>query len=612
MNRRTHTGGGRAPLLILVLLGILTGITVFLKPFNPSLEKLKSPRIAESAKYHMNYQIVVSNTGSGGTVRGDLVFPFPASRFPYQRVEALTVDPPPRSVQRDERGNVVALLPLEIKEKEQKVVRLSFDVTLFHVSHELSSLPEDCGKVRPSPYLSAEGPFESGNIGIHKIVDEMATHEPNELYRAVRLYDMLINDFAFDEKLEPRPIDVLLREKKLQCCDANILFVSLCRATGIPAQFICGIYVSSRYLLFPQTHSWVQLYFPRTGWVPADPTLGRFDSRSRYLCLGGQRQFYIEMWRGYTDLAYFQPAEGNSPRPVIQLGMDIYPDNSYEGSEGPRTGLHQLMLKDSAPATVNETYSPGAFKFYDEGFSLEQQNNLKKAYELYERAVHESPKFIRAQKKLIALAYAMKRGDILKKNYDEMAARAPDDTILRYCRGLCLLYEAWYTEAEREFRYCERDGFTSAELYASLGYLYQKTKQITRAEESYALGLKAAGDHFAIYLNLLSMFQDAEDWPMMNYWAGEGLKEFPENHIFQGQMGYGLIRLGEPQKALIMVKKASEKDPGMGWYHALMGWAYRDLEEREQAKRELREALKMNRGIGNRKYYEDMLKELEQ
>jgi tetratricopeptide (TPR) repeat protein len=613
MNTRPYRRQGRTPHLIVALLGILVAMILLLRPLESSRDNPRSPHTAERSKYHMNYEILVSNPEDGRSVKGDLIFPLPASRYPFQLIESLVVIPPPESVKGDDQGNLIARLPLEIGSHQRKIVRLSFDVTLFHVSYELSScspghkMPSDL-----SSFLISEGPFDADNSGIREIIGNMAAREPDRFYRAMKLYDLLESEFVYDEQLPPRAIDVLLKEKKLQCSDANILFVSLCRAAGIPARFMAGVYVSTRYLLFPQTHSWVQLYFPGTGWVPADPTLGRFDSRSRYLCFGDQRQFYIEMWRGYTEMAYFRPAAGGSPKPDIHLGMDIYLESSQSAPKKTETEPRRPMVPDLPEASAKEEYTPSAFRTFEKAFTLEQQNDLEGAYCLYQKAAEESPHFVRAEKRLTALAYALKKGEEQQSRCREMAAKSPADPILRYYRALCLLYEGWYSEAETEFRESEKEGFISAELFASQGYLYQRTKQVLRAEACYARGLRAPGDHFTIYLNLLSMYQDAENWKRMVFWAKEGLKEFPENHIFQGQMGYGLIRLGEPGNALRILKVASEKDPTMGWYHALMGWAYRDMGDREQAKRELREGLRMNRGIGNQKFFQEMLREVEQ
>ena len=111
------------------------------------------------------------------------------------------------------------------------------------------------------------------------------------------------NCFDFVVKtLKKRPYDDkdygavwALRQKRGDCTEFADLFVTLCRAHGIPARYCEG------YLLEPVAdtpkHDWAEVYTDKYGWVPFDPFfayLGRsttFDKfRPVYLQLDVQRR----------------------------------------------------------------------------------------------------------------------------------------------------------------------------------------------------------------------------------------------------------------------------------------------------------------------------------
>lgn len=86
-----------------------------------------------------------------------------------------------------------------------------------------------------------------------------------------------------------------LQRKQGDCTEFADLFVTLCRAKGIPARFVEG------YLLEPVAdtpkHDWAEVYLEQYGWVPFDPTFAKLhkattfsEMRPIYLLLDVQRQ----------------------------------------------------------------------------------------------------------------------------------------------------------------------------------------------------------------------------------------------------------------------------------------------------------------------------------
>ena len=83
-----------------------------------------------------------------------------------------------------------------------------------------------------------------------------------------------------------------------------VLFISLCRISGIPARWQSGLYAQPGDV---GSHDWAEFYSPRLGWLPVDCSFGggalRADNEERW-------QFYfgnLDPWRMVANRMYFMP-----------------------------------------------------------------------------------------------------------------------------------------------------------------------------------------------------------------------------------------------------------------------------------------------------------------
>jgi tetratricopeptide (TPR) repeat protein len=541
-----------------------------------------------------------------------IIVPLPTGIYPFQRIDNLAVYPRPLRIVTLRDGNRGAVFPLKSPACGGPDISVSFDATLFHVVFpvDLSSgrmyTPGPADYTGRLPWASEERSADS----ISRLAGRIAAGEKTSYYRAVRIYEYVQSHFAFRERPEPRSLGECLSDRELQCCDATLMFVSLCRSAGIPARFFSGLFISKDRFYYPQTHSWAQVFTDETGWIPVDVTLGRFDDRSRYLCLAEQRASYIRLWEGETRFVLPEDScDSSRPCPVL-LSMEVYPLSDESRLEGFDVAPVERMERRTIRSPVREARSARAGRLYEEALGLAGKADAGQAAALLEDAVKDSPTFSDAHRELIRLSFEGGRGEEITARYDRLMQQEPSP-LSRYYTGLCRLHSGKYGDALKLFSECGQEGYASSGLYTSLGFLYLRTKQLREAERAFRRALGAEGDHFTAYCNLIVMFQDAEEWGTMLYWALEGMKEFPQCSIFRGQAGYGLIRLGRASEALGHIRKAQQMEPSVGWYHGLAGWAQRDLGQRESARRELDEALRLKSGISNLDYYMRMRSELE-
>ena len=94
----------------------------------------------------------------------------------------------------------------------------------------------------------------------------------------------------------------------------SLLFVALCRVSGIPARFQSG------FMMHPggwKQHGWAEIYLEDIGWIPVDQSLGIFplarSEEEKYFFCGG-----VDSWRMLVNQDY---------------GMPLFPAKHYPRSE---------------------------------------------------------------------------------------------------------------------------------------------------------------------------------------------------------------------------------------------------------------------------------------
>lgn len=126
-----------------------------------------------------------------------------------------------------------------------------------------------------------------------------------------------------------------IRQGKGDCTEFADLFVTLCRAKGIPARVCEGLLLEP----VPDTakHDWAEVYFSKYGWVPFDPFyafLGKkttfFDLRPIYLHLEIERQNPVLNNHRFWGFRY----EGSGPVTIDDV-IRIEKRNSNEKPVGP-------------------------------------------------------------------------------------------------------------------------------------------------------------------------------------------------------------------------------------------------------------------------------------
>ena len=138
--------------------------------------------------------------------------------------------------------------------------------------------------ILPSPLVPSDDPRIKSQTG------EIIGRESLPYPKAQKIYEWLISYLRVEDDSYYGGALEALEEKRADSFRASLLFCSLARAAGIPAQPVAGVLVNRRMAAI--RHYWAEFWLDGFGWIPVDPALGaglpledfiqREDHRSYY------------------------------------------------------------------------------------------------------------------------------------------------------------------------------------------------------------------------------------------------------------------------------------------------------------------------------------------
>lgn len=274
------------------------------------------PAIRSQADYRVIETVRLTNTGPGIAESLTLWAAIIRSLTPYQEVLNFQAQPADYEFVEDEHGNQYALFEFHsVGVGESVEVTFTYRVRVWELSHDLSVCQQ--GQALDD-FLGAETHVEVENPSIQALARRLSTGRENQCQTLRALYDYVGDNITYTSyEAGDRGAVWALEQGAGDCTEFSDTLLALSRAAGIPARFLEGVtYRAGAGSDLGETkHDWVEAYLPGHGWVPLDPTWGRFpDKRDAYFghispdhivvtrgrnlsTLGGYHYFYYN-WRG--------------------------------------------------------------------------------------------------------------------------------------------------------------------------------------------------------------------------------------------------------------------------------------------------------------------------
>ena len=231
--------------------------------------------------------------------------------YPNQQgVEYLSIDPPPDKIEtRDIDGNRIEFWDLsdQIGKHKDIVITRHFRFKAYETAFRID--PENIGEYdKDDPlyqYYTRTQEFMELTPEVTSLAEKIVGEEKNPWNKARAIYSWCVDNISY--KYPPnRGIRFSLPRRSGDCGCYGFIFVSLCRAVGIPARMVNGHWACKAKMNY---HVWAEFYLPHFGWIPADPTDGRIARESPGKLAGSGDPFY---YFGNLDSGRFISSKGTS------------------------------------------------------------------------------------------------------------------------------------------------------------------------------------------------------------------------------------------------------------------------------------------------------------
>lgn len=207
--------------------------------------------------------------------------------------------------------------------------------------HDLSDVRAD--SVQPTFDTEEIAPHVVFTPFIHSLVDKLTKGTDNPLEKARRFYDFITLQMRYNFM----PSYFILEDIAQSCARSYtgdcgvfaLLFLTLCRCAGIPAQWQSGLTAEPNFI---GGHDWVRFYIAPYGWLFADPSYGTAAVRAQN---EERRRFYFGNLDAYRMVAN-REFQAPFTVPKQYWRMDPY-DNQLGEIETDKRGLRSYEFERS-------------------------------------------------------------------------------------------------------------------------------------------------------------------------------------------------------------------------------------------------------------------------
>lgn len=246
-------------------------------------------------------------SGHPGDQEAKLWIPYPLSdRDQLVTNVAISGDYAESAVYSDQKYSTPMLYAHWEKGATARKLVLSFAVTRKEVVRK--DFPQDEAAWDPADYALYLAPTSLGPIDgvVKELADKIVGNNTSVYGKARAIYDWICENMYRDPDTKgcgPGDVCSLLQTPGGKCTDIHSVFVSLCRAAGVPAREIFGIRQGKKEVqdITKWQHCWAEFFLPGYGWVPVDPADVRKMMLTQNLKLDDQKtqEYRDYFWGGW-------------------------------------------------------------------------------------------------------------------------------------------------------------------------------------------------------------------------------------------------------------------------------------------------------------------------
>lgn len=197
--------------------------------------------------------------------------PIPKVCQQVSNIEIVASSPEITTIADEDAPQRTVCFETELKEDQEFMVEYAYD---YHVDYvELD--PAKASAEQPDFCTNEQAPHIRFTPYLQELLKELIGDETNPIIKARKIYDFVTTKVMYSYMREYFTIECIPEyaaiNLKGDCGVQALLFITLCRMTGIPARWQSGLYATEYYT---GCHDWAQFYVAPYGWVFADLSFG--------------------------------------------------------------------------------------------------------------------------------------------------------------------------------------------------------------------------------------------------------------------------------------------------------------------------------------------------
>lgn len=223
-------------------------------------------------------------------------------RYPYQdRFELLRTSSPVRALEAEDSciRSVHLVQPAAVEGATEFEVEYTYRASgVWFDLDPARSRPIDPADPALRPWLG-EAPHVRFTPAMRRLAAEVGGTETNAVRRARQFHRWIAEEFRYSYAPEYSTIRDLAEScrasRRGDCGQLALLFITLCRISGIPARWQSG------WAIFPgdeTIHDWCEIHLAPWGWVPVDPYMGLYAMRYATALPAAEREALRDFYFG--------------------------------------------------------------------------------------------------------------------------------------------------------------------------------------------------------------------------------------------------------------------------------------------------------------------------
>lgn len=232
-------------------------------------EVVKQGRIGYHIHIRAGVKLSRKESVIGSTVRVHV--PVIASNSMTKNIKILSSKPEAKFISPEDYPQRTAYFEKTVTGEDEFTVEYSYE---NHVEYKKLDYSRVCD-IQPSFDTEEIQPQVVFTPYLKSLASEIAGDEKNNLSIARKFYDFITTKVKYSFVREFCTIQNIPEYASLNlkgdCGVQALLFITLCRISGIPARWQSGLYVTPYFI---GCHDWAQFYIEPYGWLYTDPSFG--------------------------------------------------------------------------------------------------------------------------------------------------------------------------------------------------------------------------------------------------------------------------------------------------------------------------------------------------